>query len=65
MDNRASTPQTGRPFDPAEMPRREEPVAESGCEASAAHGSPRETRLVEPSVATDGQLVEDGYGHGV
>jgi hypothetical protein len=65
MDNRASTPQTGRPFDAADMPRREAPVVESGFEASAAQGSARETRVTEPSVATDGQIVEAGYGHGV
>jgi hypothetical protein len=47
------------------MPRRDEPAAESGYEAAAAPGSPRETRMTEPSVATDGQLIEAGYGHGV
>lgn len=66
MDNPASTTQTGKPFDAGETPRREAPVTEAGYEASAAQGSSsRETRVTEPSVATDGQIVEAGYGHGV
>jgi hypothetical protein len=65
MDNRASTTQTGKPFDAEETPRREAPVVETGYEASAAQGPSRETRVTEPSVATDGQIVEAGYGHGV
>ena len=65
MDDRSSTTQTGKPFDAGETPRRETPVAENGYEASAAQGSPRETRMTEPSIATDGQIIEAGYGHGV
>ena len=31
----------------------------------AAQGTTRENRVTEPAVATDGQIVEAGYGHGV
>ena len=31
----------------------------------AAQGTARDSRVTEPAVATDGQLVEAGYGHGV
>jgi hypothetical protein len=65
MDNRASTTQTGKPFDAGETPRREVPVTETGYDAPAAQASSRESRVTEPSVATDGQIVEAGYGHGV
>jgi hypothetical protein len=31
----------------------------------AAEGAARENRVSEPALATDGQTVEAGYGHGV
>ena len=31
----------------------------------AAQGTARDSRVAEPAVATDGQIVEAGYGHGV
>jgi hypothetical protein len=65
MDNRTDPPQEGRPFDAAERPRQAEPVTEPGFQSAAAQPSSRESRVTEPAVATDGQLVEAGYGHGV
>ena len=31
----------------------------------AAQGTAPDSRVTEPAVATDGQIVEAGYGHGV
>jgi hypothetical protein len=65
MENRGFTSQAARPFDGPETPRQPEQATEPGYQAAAAQQPPRDTRVGEPAVATDGQLVEAGYGHGV
>ena len=59
MENKAQTT-------PVTKERREirEP-GDSQREAYASQVSPREDRVSEPRVETDGQLAEAGYGHGV
>ncbi len=65
MDTRTHTSQPGKPSNPVETPRQGEPVAEPEYQASAAQQPSKESRMTEPVVGTDGQLVEAGYGHGV
>jgi hypothetical protein len=61
MDNEPQ-PETNRQPEDTAAPR--EPV-DSGRQVFASDGFTREKRVAEPVVATDGQLVEAGYGHGV
>jgi hypothetical protein len=63
MDKQTHTPPPGSPFDSGEK-RQGDPAGEPAYHAPAAQTS-RETRVTEPVVGTDGQLVEAGYGHGV
>ena len=65
MENQESTPQSSRPFDGAEGPRQPEQVTEPAYQACAAPAAATNSRMSEPAVATDGQIVEAGYGHGV
>jgi hypothetical protein len=65
MENQGATPQPPRPFDGTEGPRQPEQAIEPSYRASAAPAPSRDSRMSEPAVATDGQIVEAGYGHGV
>ena len=65
MENRGFTPQPGQPSDGAEGLRQPEQVTEPAYPSAAAPAAPRESRMTDPAVGTDGQLVEAGYGHGV
>jgi hypothetical protein len=62
MENKPQPPEAprqSRDTSPAREP------ASPGRQMFAAEGTARENRVSEPDVATDGQLVEAGYGHGV
>jgi len=61
MDNRQPQ-ETSRPF--GELAGSREP-AQPMRQVFAAEPTAKEVRAAEPAVATDGQLVEAGYGHGV
>ena len=65
MENRKFTPQSGQPSDGVERVRQPEQVTEPAYQSAAAPAPPRESRMTDPAVGTDGQLVEAGYGHGV
>jgi len=65
MENRKFTPQSGQPSDGVERVRQPEQVIEATYQSAAAPAAPRESRMTDPAVGTDGQLVEAGYGHGV
>ena len=65
MENRAFTTQPPGPCDGAEKPRHTEQLAEPGYQGAAAPALSAESRATEAAVATDGQMVEAGYGHGV
>jgi hypothetical protein len=45
-------------------PNAREPV-EPRQQTFVTQATARDSRVAEPAVATDGQLVEAGYGHGV
>ena len=65
MENQEYTSQSGRPHDGVEDPRQAEPVAAPAYQSTAGPAAPRESRVTDPAVGTDGQLLEAGYGHGV
>lgn len=60
MENKPQTPQTVKPTRDASAGE-----ADDAGRQMFAKGTPRDTRVTEPAVATDGQIVEAGYGHGV
>jgi hypothetical protein len=62
MDNRQSQETSSQFGEPAGAREPAQPLRQvSAAEPTAA----KEVRAAEPAVATDGQLVEAGYGHGV
>ena len=65
MENGEFTPLPGPPSDRAESFRQPDQVTEATHQSAAAPAAPRESRMTDPAVGTDGQLVEAGYGHGV
>jgi hypothetical protein len=65
METGRFTPQPGQPSDGVERPRQPEQATEPAYETAAAPATSRESRMADPAVGTDGQLVEAGYGHGV
>ena len=62
MDNKQQTADAAAQSRSAAASR--EP-ASPGPQMCAAPASSKDARMSEPPVATDGQLVEAGYGHGV
>ena len=64
MEKRGFASQAARPSDGSDTPRQPEQAAQPAYQAAAPQPS-RDTRVGEPAVATDGQTVEAGYGHGV
>ena len=65
MENGRFTPQPEHTSDGVERPRQPEQSPEPAYQSAAAPAAPRESRMTDPAVGTDGQLVEAGYGHGV
>lgn len=65
MDDQSQTTKTGRQFAAVEQARPAEPVAAAGRQAVTPEASAKDTRMADVTLATDGQLMEAGYGHGV
>jgi len=63
-DTMESKPQAAEAPQQAPDASAREPV-DPGRQMFVSQGKARENRVSEPAVATDGQIVEAGYGHGV
>ena len=62
MENQEYTSRSEKPHDGVEGARQAEQVVAPAYQSAAA---PSESRMTDPAVGTDGQLLEAGYGHGV
>ena len=65
MENQEYTSPSVEPHDGVAEPRQAEQIAAPAYQSTAGPAAPRESRVTDPAVGIDGQLLEAGYGHGV